>query len=391
MSTTVGAVLGVGIWLLAIAVGLPWPEPSGGWLLWHAHGLVVGVGLASVAGFLLTAVPEFTGCAPLPATALRRLFGAWLLARACHLASGWWPMPLLLAMVLADAWVLWRLLCFAAPPLWQDPQRRHTAFIPTLAALGVAQVGASTALLTEGDVLRWVWLAMGVLMALIVIALSRISMRMVNDALAAQGSDDASYLARPPRRNLAVFCIGLHSAVAWAWPHASATGWLAMAAAAAVFNLLNDWHVRGALRSRWVWPLYGVYAFMGLGYAALGTGQLWAWCGPSLGHHLLLVGALGLALWMVMVIAGHFHSGRTLPTGRWVSLGASLLVVAALARALAAWPSLAAGATHGWWLAGTAWVAAWTLYAWRAWPTLAAPRPDGRQGCDEALENGCEG
>jgi len=391
MATALGSVVGVLLWLLALVGGWGAYQPAGGWLLWHAHLLVVGIALASVAGFLLTAVPEFTGCAALPSNALRRMFAVWLLARGAHLASGVWPAGLVVLMALADAWLSWRLLAFAAPPIWRAPHRRHVAFIPALLTLSLVNLGAALSLWAEdGRTLDWIHASVHVLMTLIVVALSRVSMRMVNDALEAQGHPDASYLARPPRRNLAVFCIAAYAAVSFAWPHASTSGWLALATAAAVFNLLNDWHVRTALTSRWVWPLYAVYAFMGAGYLMLGCAQLWGLAGTNLGHHLLLVGALGMSQWMVMVIASSLHSGHRLPVGFWVPMGAALLVISAITRASAAWPAWVGGAMHGWTLSALAWTVAWTLYLRYSWHTLWHVRPDGLQGCEEGSAGSCD-
>ncbi|MGB4926434.1 MAG: NnrS family protein, partial [Giesbergeria sp.] len=54
------AVLLIGLWSAVLALGLPPPPVTGGALVWHAHELLLGFGLAAVAGFVLTAVPEFT-------------------------------------------------------------------------------------------------------------------------------------------------------------------------------------------------------------------------------------------------------------------------------------------------------------------------------------------
>lgn len=49
---------------------------------------------------------------------------------------------------------------------------------------------------------------------------------------------------------------------------------MALAAAADVLHLLNDWHVGRALLQRWPLVLYAIYACMGLGYALMGAGLL---------------------------------------------------------------------------------------------------------------------
>ncbi|MDP1605289.1 MAG: hypothetical protein Q8L93_01360, partial [Rhodocyclaceae bacterium] len=88
----------------------------------------------------------------------------------------------------------------------------HLSFVYALLALSALQAGYFVAAWRESPVMPWLLAAVGVLMILIVVALSRISMRMVNAALDARGAD-ADYLARPPRRNLATFAIGLFTVV----------------------------------------------------------------------------------------------------------------------------------------------------------------------------------
>ncbi|OYW93310.1 MAG: hypothetical protein B7Z23_05115, partial [Pseudomonadales bacterium 32-61-5] len=62
--TTLLAILGIVLWLGFLGFGLALPTVPGGPLVWHAHELLFGFGLAAVAGFVLTAVPEFTATAP---------------------------------------------------------------------------------------------------------------------------------------------------------------------------------------------------------------------------------------------------------------------------------------------------------------------------------------
>ena len=56
-------------------------------MAWHAHEMVHGFGLATVSGFLLTAVPNWTGRTPLRGFALGALVALWLAGRLALLAS----------------------------------------------------------------------------------------------------------------------------------------------------------------------------------------------------------------------------------------------------------------------------------------------------------------
>lgn len=78
-----------------------------------------------------------------------------------------------------------------------------------------------------------------------------------------------------------------------------------------------------------------------------------------------------------MAVAGRMHSGWGLDHRRWLPLTAGLLVVAALIRAAA---GLFAPLLH---TATLLWLFAWGTYLFFSWKTLANPRLDGGQGCDE--------
>src|SRR5690349_5086502 len=81
------AALAVPLWLAAYLHGYT----VGGALpamLWHAHEMIYGYAAAAVAGFVLTAVPNWTGRLPLRGAPLVALVALWLAGRLAMLASG---------------------------------------------------------------------------------------------------------------------------------------------------------------------------------------------------------------------------------------------------------------------------------------------------------------
>jgi uncharacterized protein involved in response to NO len=367
------------LWGTALAMDLPVPP------LWHAHELVFGFGLAAVTGFALTAIPEFTGHAGFAPSQVRALMALWLLGRLGFWLSAWAGLPgqagLLLA-ALAHTGLLLGLAARVAGPLWTGAGRRHLAFLWALLALAALTVGFYADALRGIHPARWLDALVGLLMMLIIVAMSRISMRIVNRAIEQAGSAHAgkAYLARPPRRHLAMLCIGLYTAVEFAAPGQRIGGWLALSAAAAMLNLQADWHVGLPLLRRWPLMLYAVYAFMALGYGAKGASLLLDGAGSSAARHLLAMGALGLNIYAVICIAGRAHCGLALDESRWVAAGAGLIAVAALLRATAGWYG-GAGSMGLMALAGACWSLAFGLLLWRLGPVLLAPRADGRSGC----------
>jgi uncharacterized protein involved in response to NO len=86
-------------WLVAYLEGWAWSMP-GGALAWHLHDMVFGFGVAAVGGFLLTALPAWTGTAPLSGVPLAGLAGLWLLARGVALAPEALPAPVSAGLLL---------------------------------------------------------------------------------------------------------------------------------------------------------------------------------------------------------------------------------------------------------------------------------------------------
>lgn len=379
--TALSGVLALALWLLILGGLMPAPPVQGGALLWHAHELIFGFAVASIAGFLLTAAPEFTHTKPWPAPRIQGLVILWLSGRLSYAFSeiiSLWP------AMLCDSLLLLGLLIAVARPIWQQPERRHLAFVYSLLMLIGINLGYYLALARAADAMPWLRLAVGALMILIVVALSRISMRLVNDVLAQQGGLSAPYLARPPRRNLAISCIAIASLAEFWQPASAVSGWLSLAAAAAICNLLNDWHVGRALTQRWALIPYSVYMFMALGFGLIGFGHLAGHPYASAGTHLLTIGSLGGSVLIVMAVAGRMHSGWGLDHRRWLPLCAFVICIAALARAASGNPDWSAGARHGWMLSGLLWIVAWGIYLVYSFKPLAGPRPDNLHGCDEA-------
>lgn len=374
------AVLLIALWSAALALGLPPPPVAGGALVWHAHELLLGFGLAAVAGFVLTAVPEFTDTAGAGPRTARQLVLLWLLGRAGFWLSGVVGSPALVLAGLAHLGLLGGLLALLWPALRTVAGRRHHAFGWALAGLFLLVAAFYADALRGQYPMRWLLAVLGLVMVLIIVAMSRISMRIVNRAIIDAGEGREPYLARPPRRNLAILCIALFTAAEFLQPAGATSGWLACAACAALCNLMGDWHVGRPLLRRWPLMLYAVYASMALGYGLIGTALLAGGPGVGAGRHMLTVGALGLAIYAVLCIAGRAHCGLAIDERAWGLWGAGLIAAAAVLRAGAAWAGGYAPVGMG--AAGLCWMAAFGLLCVYIAPVLWRPRTDGGHGCE---------
>lgn len=380
--TALSAVLFMTVWLLVLQ-GVITLAPQGGWTLWHGHELIYGLMGAATAGFVLTSISEFTNTATLPKTALKATLLLWLAARLAYLVSPYFSLYLALALNL----VFWLVLVrYIAPPAWRQNGRRHISFALVLVLLAALELGFFVALLSGSNAQAWLVLGVHAFMALIIIAASRVSMSVLNGVVESgkhpeRPTQETLYLARPPRRNFAIFSIGLFAASEFFYGNNALNGWLAFAAMAALLNLLNDWHIGKELFKRYGLFLYATYWLMALGYGLLGLSYLGLSVLPSSGHHLLTAGAMTLSTFTIMSIVSRIHSGRWLDRRAWLPLVALIFIGAALTRALAGVSGL--DAAKFWLVAGLLWLTGFAIYARYFLPILLGPREDDQQGCAE--------
>jgi uncharacterized protein involved in response to NO len=87
-AATLFSVVTVLIWFGVHVLDWPWPSQQLSALAWHAHEMVFGYAMAVIAGFLLTAVKNWTGIQTLRGLPLLLLALAWLAGRVLLLAGG---------------------------------------------------------------------------------------------------------------------------------------------------------------------------------------------------------------------------------------------------------------------------------------------------------------
>lgn len=350
---------------------------------WHAHEMIFGAYGAALAGFLASAIPEWTGTAPRRGRWLLMLLALWLPGRVVGLLGA---EALLLPALLADS-AFWGLLVatVAAPVL---ARRRGGSFLAWLCVLAAAQAAVKAAWWLDETVLaaRLLHAALAVFVVLLSLALTRIAVVVINLALDPSG-ETTPYRPHPGRRNLSGFLAAVQGAAALLLPDSLVGAWLALAAGAAFLDRLAEWFVgRAALRTE-VLALGAANGFAGLGFLALGLAGLGAPISQGAGLHLLAVAGLGMAVMAVFVIAGLRHSGRDLVLPRSARAAFALMAAAGLVRILPElWPGLALPGGHHL-IAALLWAAAFGTWLAGFLPLLLRPVGVG-EGCAAEASRG---
>ncbi len=328
---------------------------------WHAHAFLYGYLGAVIAGFLLTAVPNWTGRLPIVGWPLGALAALWAAGRVAVMVSAALPafpvavidlaFPVVLAAIIAREIVSGR--------TWRN--------LMVLGMLAVFALGnalfhweaARGGYAAQGYGLR---LGLGAALMLIAVIGGRIVPSFTRNWLVKRGP---GRLPTPPMQRfdkLSLLAL-LVALLLWvALPMQAATGAALVGAGALQIARLGRWAGHRTLAEPLVTVLHAGYAFVPLGALALGAEILVPGAlGIAGAQHLWMGGAIGLMTLAVMTRATLGHTGQALTADAGTLAIYLALILAVLARVAAGlWP-MEATILHA--LAGLAWVAAFGGYA----------------------------
>ena len=363
-------------WIAVLATG-SWPDGAVPAPAWHAHEMLFAFVAAAVAGFLLTAVPNWTGTKALSGWPLAGLIGLWLAGRIALLPFAGVPLPV---AALVDLAFLPALGVALAGPLVVAGKIRNTAFLALLGVLTAANLLFHLDWLgvLPGGTALGETLAIGVVLMMVAVIGGRIVPAFTRNALRPRGLD-GTIVSRPWLEKVTLLSTLLMIPADLALPGGVVAGLLALVAALAHGLRLAGWQPVKTLDQPILWVLHLGYGWVPAALALKAAHLLGAGVDGSSWVHALTAGAFATMILAVMTRASLGHTGRMLVVTRPTVAAYLLLTVAAVLRVVA--PELAGGlyrtALEG---AGAAWIAAFALYLYVYAPILLGPRADGRPG-----------
>jgi uncharacterized protein involved in response to NO len=331
-----------------------------------------GYASAVIAGFLLTAVRNWTGLPTLAGTPLAALAGLWLLARVLSLGPAA-STGMLLAII--DLAFLPAVMLAVGIPLVRHGKWPNTALLVILALLvcgnGIVHAGQH-----NGDAAlarRGLDLGLYAVVLLIVILGGRVIPFFTRSALPNARSRQ--------RKTIDLAAVVTFVAAATAGicdAPAALTGTLAATAACVHAVRLAGWYDARVWSEPLLWVLYLGYAWLvaGLGLmAAAAFGAL----PPTLAVHAFTAGTISVTTFGMMARVTLGHSGRPLRAAP-VTIGMFYLInLAAFARVAGPWlaPAHSVVAIA---LSGVLFTAGALCFLWVYAPILVSPRIDGKPG-----------
>ncbi len=364
--------LGAGVWAL---VGMAlWPVVFSGAITiptafspvdWHAHEMIFGYGGAVVAGFLLTAIPNWTGRLPVAGAPLAALAALWAAGRIAVFASASIGRP---AAAAVDAGFLVLFSALVAREVVAGRNWRNLKVALIVLALALVDVAFHVEDAREGLAEFSMRAALGLIVMLILVIGGRVTPSFTGNWIARMGAG-----ARPVpfgRPDAVVLALSGLALLAWvAAPEGVATGVLALAAGAANLWRLSRWRGLAAGRDALVLVLHAGYLFAVLGFFAAGASALAPGRVPyAVGVHVWAIGAIGMMTLAMMTRATLGHTGHALVASKATIFAYLCVVLALVARvAMAFFPDLALPLMHG---AACAWGIGFAAFLFAYGPML---------------------
>ncbi len=371
----IAAVLLVPLWAMSFvsgtSLGSTWPPT-----LWHGHEMLFGFLGSAVAGFLLTAVPSWTGQKGVSGRPLVVLASVWLAARLLIATSGWWPAPLIAAV---DLSFLPMLAFLVAGPLLR-PRNRNAVLLVVLGVLWLTDLIFQVALIRKNPVMANHALNVGidVVLTLVTVIGGRIVPAFTAAALRQLGVQGAVQ-SRLVFTVTAIVAMVLVTVGDIFWPDSHVAGALAGIAAIAQGARLVQWRTLRTLRSPIVWILHLAYAWLPIGLGLKAAAMLGGYAIAAFWLHALTIGALTTMVTAVMTRASLGHTGRPLIVHPLITVAYLLLTAAAVVRVFGL---SGFGLSFPWVVVWSAlfWTTSFALFVGVYLPILWGPRADGKPG-----------
>jgi uncharacterized protein involved in response to NO len=367
LASGIWSMLALAVWVVMLTTGTALPSRFDP-MSWHIHEMLFGFIMAAIAGFLLTAIPNWTKRPAVSGRPLALLVSLWLLGRLTCLVSAVLPAWVAISADLAFPAVL---VAVVAREIIGGRNWRNLPMVAPVTVLGIANLLMH--LEAEGIAvpggLGW---RLG--LAAVIILISAVGGRIIpgftRNWLAKRGASELpSAHGVVDRIALGVLHVGL---LLWAFgPGLRAAGAVLLLGAALNLWRMLRWRGVATTAEPLLVVLHIGYAWLVAGAALLGLATLGLDVPLSAAIHALTAGAAATMILAVMTRATLGHTGRLLVADRVTVLTYAFISLAAAAR-------LSAAFSAGWTLpllvaSACFWIAAFGLFILRYGPFLLKP------------------
>jgi uncharacterized protein involved in response to NO len=352
-----GALWAIGslvLWILAFALGIEIPSRFDP-MSWHIHEMLFGFVMAAIAGFLLTAIPNWTVRLPVRNAPLAGLVTLWILGRVVTLFSAALPVWLALAGDLAFPMAL---IAVAGREIVAGRNWRNLLMLVPISLFGLANLLMHVEAMGFDVPTGIGWrLGLGAVIVLIAIVGGRIIPSFTRNWLAKRpGAKLPAPFGWVDRVALLAIVLAL---LCWVvQPDFQAVGLVLLAVSVLHFWRLSRWRGMATGAEPLLVILHVAYAWLPIGIGLLGLSVLDLGVPQSAAIHALTAGTAATMILAVMTRATRGHTGRDLVADRATSCAYLFINLAAMTRVIAAfakdWTMPLLGVSAIFWIAAFA-------------------------------------
>lgn len=366
LAAGIWAIIAMVLWVAALVGGFAIGGKIGA-ANWHAHEMVFGYTAAVLAGFMLTAVPNWTGRLPVSGGPLLILVLIWLAGRLVFLAPDVFGLG---AVSMVEGLFLPALGLIALREIVAGRNWKNLKVLVGILVLTAANIWFHVAVRLEQSPAASLRLAIAGWTLLIILVGGRIIPSFTRNWLARQRAK-----ALPaPFGSLDQIAIGgaAVSLLFWTlWPTSHLTAILCAVTAVLHGIRLARWRGYACFSEPIVAVMHVAYLMLIVGLVLMAAAAL-EWVGSASTLHVLLIGAIGGMTLSIMTRAALGHTGRPIRASGPTQVAYLSLFAAALVRPLVDFfpqhHTVVLSAS------GVLWVLAFTAFLWTYAPILFAPR-----------------
>ena len=376
LSGAVFSIVAIILWLLMYKGTLNF-TPLGGGYWWHIHEMIFGFGCAIIAGFLLTAVQNWTGVRGAQGGTLLVLFLLWLVGRVFVL------FPDLLGETLTtiiDLSFLPAVAFVLGKPIIAIKQYRNLFFVPLLLLFTIANLEMHLAVYSPETFSITFSAYAGVMLVVFIMSVmaGRVTPMFTANGTKTTKATPSPWLDKVTNGSLAIamFYLLLQPVVGF-----SAVFFGVLLVIAGVFQGMRwlRWRPWITLAVPLLWSIHVSIKFIAFGLIVLGVSYLIPEVPSNHVWHLLTVGGMGGLILAMISRVSLGHTGRPLTPPKAMTFAYILITLAALVRAFGPWglPEKTLVFID---ISGTFWLLAFGIFVVTYAPMLMSARKDGRPG-----------
>jgi len=367
----------VALWLAALHAPMGLPPMM---LYWHGHEMLVGFAMAAVAGFVLTAVANWTKRPAIHGAPLMLLVASWLIGRVIMGFAFAFP-PVLAAV--ADMLFPLLLLFLVGREIVSGGNNRNypvVFIVGLMAALNLLYHLSRAEFAGFGLVQERmaIYLLLHLVLLLIAVIGGRIVPAFTGNWLRMKHGPEV----KMPVSNIALDIVALVSMIAVGIADAlmplypASVDWLLISAglaAAAHLGRLLFWRGLATVSNPLLFVLHVAYLWFPLGYICYAASYSGFALPPSVALHALTMGVIGMMIYAVTTRVALGHTGRPLLASRSVVIAYGLMMLAVIVRIAGAFSTNYLSMVD---TSGLLWMIAFGIFIYVYWPVLTTPRPD---------------